>query len=200
MTTSPQNQVLEILRASAGSDYIGEPVSQLEHALQAAHFARKAGAGDAAVLAALLHDVGHLCAPAEAPRMEGLGVQRHEHIGAELLRQLGFSNEVQELVRGHVEAKRYLVWKNSRYYERLSEASKGTLRLQGGPMTEREALAFEKDPLFKTKLAVREWDERAKIEGLEVPGLAAYEDLIRSQMTAGCRDRAIGAADLGAND
>jgi phosphonate degradation associated HDIG domain protein len=171
-------QVVSLLRRSAGSDYIGEKVSQLEHALQAAHFAREAGAPDSAILAALLHDVGHLCAPEGAPQMAGLGVVSHEEIGARWLAERGFSSDVCELVRGHVQAKRYLVYRYPEYAARLSEASRGTLEFQGGAMTRSEAEEFERDPLFKLKLAVRAWDERAKVVGLEVPGLESYTALL----------------------
>ena len=82
------DRVLGVLSASAESDYIGEDVNQLEHALQAAHFAREAGASDAQVLAALTHDIGHLLDP-EAPSMAGLGVIDHERVGADYLRSLG---------------------------------------------------------------------------------------------------------------
>ena len=40
--------------------YFGEPVSQLEHALQTAHQADQRGAPDYLIAAALLHDIGHL--------------------------------------------------------------------------------------------------------------------------------------------
>src|SRR4051794_33510456 len=98
------DEVFQLLRASAGSPYIGEAVSQLEHALQCAALARDAGGSHALVLAALLHDVGHLCAAESAPRMQGLGVLEHERVGGEYLRDAGFADEVCRLVAGHVAA------------------------------------------------------------------------------------------------
>ena len=167
------DRVLGVLSASAESDYIGEDVNQLEHALQAAHFAREAGASDAQVLAALTHDIGHLLDP-EAPSMAGLGVIDHERVGADYLRAQGFSESVARLVEGHVQAKRYLTFAKPAYAARLSEASRGTLEWQGGPMDADEAKAFEADPLFGPILAMRTWDERAKVVGLEVLGLEGY--------------------------
>ena len=167
------DRVLGVLSASAESDYIGEDVNQLEHALQAAHFAREAGASDAQVLAALTHDIGHLLDP-EAPSMAGLGVIDHERVGADYLRAQGFSESVARLVEGHVQAKRYLTFAKPAYAARLSEASRGTLEWQGGPMDAAEAKAFEADPLFGPILAMRTWDERAKVVGLEVLGLEGY--------------------------
>ncbi len=47
-----------LLSTQGHADYIGEPISQLAHCLQAAHFAERAGADAPTVIAALLHDVG----------------------------------------------------------------------------------------------------------------------------------------------
>ena len=164
--------------------YIGEPVSQLEHALQAAALAQAARAARSEVLAALFHDIGHLIAPPGAAEMDGLGIVDHEGIGAAWLAALGFDAETCELVRSHVQAKRYLARRKPGYYERLSEASRGTLRFQGGPMSEAEAAAFEADPLFAAKVRLRSWDEAAKDPDRVVPGLASYAELIRAQLEA----------------
>ena len=94
--------------------------------------------------------------------MNGYGTIRHEQIGADFLRKKGFPERVALLVEYHVEAKRYLTHKFPRYYDDLSEASKKTLEFQGGKMTAREAISFEKDPLFETSLQMRKWDEQAK--------------------------------------
>lgn len=177
--------LLGILERSAREDYIGEGVSQLEHALQAAALARAAHAEADEVLAALLHDVGHLCAGARAPRMGGLGVLRHEDLGADFLASLGFGSPIPELVRGHVAAKRYLVASDAGYAARLSEASRETLRHQGGPMSAAERSAFEALPVHRALLRVRAWDERAKQPGLAVRGLAAYAPLLRDRLLRG---------------
>ena len=156
-------EALFALYESGGEqDYIGEPVTQLAHMQQAAFLAKSAGADDALVLAAFFHDIGHLCAQADAPQMDGLGVIEHEHIGAAHLKSLGFSDRVTEGVASHVAAKRYLCCRKPGYYAKLSEASKGTLEFQGGPMSEEEALAFEAHPHHKDFLRLRAWDEAAK--------------------------------------
>jgi putative nucleotidyltransferase with HDIG domain len=176
------DDVLRALSASAGAAYIGEQVSQLEHALQAAHFARHANAPDEAVLAALLHDIGHLIAPAGAPQMDGLGVIDHEELGARYLSERGFSDTVAELVRGHVQAKRYLAFKHAAYGQRLSEASRRTLEFQGGPMADSEARAFESDALFKQKVQVRGFDEAGKRVDLAVEPLEFYRAMIERHL------------------
>jgi len=179
--SSSVEAVLDVLAASEGSDYIGEEVNQLEHALQCAHFARSAGASRELVLAALMHDIGHLIDPG-APSMDGLGVIEHERLGADFLRRHGFSETLVRLVEGHVQAKRYLTLTKPAYAKRLSDASRGTLEWQGGPMSEVEASAFESDPLFKPILALRTWDERAKERELEVWGLESYRPLIEAHL------------------
>lgn len=177
-------QVLSLFKRQGNSDYIGEPVSSEEHALQAAYMGRRAGFGDDAVLAALLHDVGHLLGldDPNAARMDHCGVVDHENIGGDWVRSLGFSERVSTLVRRHVDAKRYLCCVKPDYHDGLSDASKTTLIHQGGPMTAEEAKAFEKDELFKTILAMRHWDEAAKVPGKKVPTLSDYKEMMEKHI------------------
>jgi phosphonate degradation associated HDIG domain protein len=172
------DDLFALLARSANAPYIGENVSQLEHALQCAALARRANASDALVAAALFHDIGHLCAPADAARMADLGVLDHERIGAERLRAAGLPEEVCAPVADHVRAKRWLVLRRPEYRARLSAASTGTLAHQGGPLSEAEAAAFESEPHFKDTLRLRAWDEEAKIEGWTGPSLDDYRALI----------------------
>lgn len=178
------DELFGLLAASSDEAYIGEPVSQLEHALQCAALARQSGARDALVVAALLHDIGHLCAAQDAPRMAELGVLEHEHVGGEYLRVRGFADEICRLIGGHVAAKRYLVRTRAAYAANLSEASRGTLAFQGGPMSDAEVEAFERDPLHRDMLRLRAWDEQAKQPGLQVPTLRTYKDAVLAAMLA----------------
>lgn len=182
MSTQVIDELFSVLEQSANSEYYGEAVSQLEHALQAADSARRAGADDEMVIAALLHDIGHLIAPPDARSHEGVGVADHDDIGAAYLRERGFSPRVVALVGGHVDAKRYLTATNPDYKARLSPASTKTLELQGGPLTTIEADAFRNDELFREKLQLRSWDEQGKIPGAVVPSLAAYRELIETHL------------------
>jgi putative nucleotidyltransferase with HDIG domain len=180
------SEIFSLLQAASDRGYIGEPVSQLEHALQGAALASRTG-DDELVLAALLHDIGHLCAPEDAPQMEGLGILKHEDLGAEYLRARGFSPRVCALVAGHVPAKRYLA-RGANYAQKLSGASAETLKFQGGVMSDAEAQAFERDPLFKDKLQLRSWDEQAKRPDWQVPDLASYAPMFARHL-AGARSR-----------
>ncbi len=165
---------LQLLRQGSGR-YGGEPVTQLDHALQAAALADRSGAGEALVVAALLHDIGHLLGP-DTSADTGHDRQ-HELIGAKLLRRWGFGDDVVEPVRLHVPAKRYLA-RNSRYLGTLSAESIASLAAQGGPMTDEEAALFTANPWSECAVRLRRWDDQAKVEGLSVAGLDAYRGLV----------------------
>ncbi|NHA08006.1 HDIG domain-containing protein [Mucilaginibacter sp. HC2] len=157
------NEVFSLYEKFGDEDYIGEPVSQLEHMSQAAALAQAEGFDEEVILAAFFHDIGHLCADAEeAGSMDGMGNVDHEKLGADYLLERGFSERVANLVQGHVIAKRYLTYKYPEYYNRLSDASKGTLEFQGGVMTEEEALDFELNPDAELIIRLRYWDDMAK--------------------------------------
>ncbi|MBB6112241.1 phosphonate degradation HD-domain oxygenase [Mucilaginibacter lappiensis] len=157
------NEVFSLYEKFGDEDYIGEPVSQLEHMSQAAALAQAEGFDDEVILAAFFHDIGHLCADAEeAGSMDGMGNVDHEKLGADYLLERGFSERVANLVQGHVIAKRYLTYKYPEYYNRLSDASKGTLQFQGGVMTDEEASDFELNPDAELIIRLRYWDDMAK--------------------------------------
>ena len=154
-------EVFALYEQHGAADYIGEPVSQIEHMSQAAQLAMAEGFDDEVVLAAFFHDIGHICGHG-GENMGGYGVVSHERLGADYLRRAGFSERLAKLVEYHVQAKRYLTFSQPDYYHRLSEASRRTLGYQGGVMTAEEALAFEQDPLCAVSLRLRHWDEQAK--------------------------------------
>ncbi len=169
--------------------YLGEPVSVTAHGLQAAHFARQAGAPDSLVVAALLHDIGHLLAHAPDDIAEWTQDAGHERIGAAWLAR-HFGPEVCEPVRLHVPAKRYLCATDADYFAALSPASVTTLRLQGGPMPATEIAAFEAAPFFRAAVSLRRWDDQAKIAGFATADFAAYRPLIDQLASAGTAARA----------
>jgi predicted HD phosphohydrolase len=170
--------------ACARTPYASGSLSQLEHALQCAKLAADAGARDVLIAAALLHDIGHLCADSDAPTMAGFGVLEHEAVGSAYLRQLGFADELAMLVGGHVEAKRYLAATDARYAARLSPTSQATLTHQGGAMTDSEAQAFADNPLHADLVRLRAWDEQARLPDVRVPELATYDPVVRQLLRA----------------
>ncbi len=171
------DQILEIFAAKGSAAYFGEPVSQLEHALQAAYHAETGGAPAWLVVAALLHDIGHLLH--DMPEhVADLGIDaRHEDAGHAWLAQY-FGPEVTAPVRMHVDAKRYLCATDPAYLGLLSPASVQSLQLQGGPFTAAEARAFEQQPFAREAAQLRRWDDLAKVPGMHVPGLEHYRALI----------------------
>ncbi len=175
--------IIELYQQYGNEDYIGEPVSQIEHMCQAAQLAEKEGYGEDVILAAFFHDIGHLCEHImPVQQMDGYGVVDHEKLGADFLRSKGFSETIASLVQHHVQAKRYLTYYYPEYYEKLSDASKKTLAFQGGVMTLQEAMDFEADPLFDLHIRLRRWDEEAKLEKQPLAPLSKYRDMMLRQL------------------
>jgi phosphonate degradation associated HDIG domain protein len=156
-----------------GAQYSGEPVTQLEHALQTASLAERADAGDALVTACLLHDLGHLLnEQGETPTLRGID-DTHQYFALPFLRGL-FPAAVLDPIRLHVDAKRYLCCVDLAYWARLSEDSKRSLALQGGVFTEAEAQAFIAQPGAADAVRLRQCDDLAKDAGAPTPDLAHF--------------------------
>jgi len=167
------NAIAELFEHEGRAAYFGEAVSESEHALQAADLAARDGADDALVVAALLHDVGHL--------LHGLGETvadrgldgRHEEVGHDWLARW-FGPAVAEPVRLHVAAKRYLCATDPAHLDQLSPSSLRSLELQGGPFTPSDIMAFKRNPHHEAAVRLRHWDDAAKVPGLNVPPFDAY--------------------------
>jgi len=184
-TTEILAQIKSTFAECAGAEYYGEPISQMQHAIQAADLAKLANADDELVLAAFFHDVGHFCFSDRVP-MEELGVVEHELIGALYLYFLGFSERVASLVAGHVAAKRFLVSQKAEYHLNLSEASRRTLKLQGGSMSQQEVADFKAASASADWLRLRAWDEAAKKPGGEVVFPDYICELILAHLSPPC--------------
>ena len=171
----------DLYKKKGDGDYIGEAVSQIQHALQAAAQAEKHDSKDAElIIAALLHDTGHLLGDNKGHKQMGnCGVMHHEKIGAEFAtKKIGLPARIGKLINAHVDAKRYLCWKDPSYHAKLTDASKTTLTYQGGPMKKKEAQAWERDPDFENFLRMRKWDEAAKDPKAKVPPFSYYLERI----------------------
>jgi phosphonate degradation associated HDIG domain protein len=170
---------IETLFAQRGGEqYSGEPVTQLEHALQSAALGEAEGASDGLVTAALLHDLGHLLHDfGETPTLRGVD-DVHQYRALPFLRGL-FGEEVLGAIRLHVDAKRYLCATRPEYYEQLSADSKRSLALQGGTFTEEQAAAFIAQPGAEGAVRLRIWDDLAKAEGAATPPLAHFLERAR---------------------
>jgi gamma-butyrobetaine dioxygenase len=173
-------QVIGELFASEGAaDYLGEPVTQAVHMLQAAVLAERDGADDALIAAALLHDVGHFQGTLTGHDLMQGTDNRHSDTGAAWLARW-FGPEVTEPVRLHVAAKRYLCATEPAYAAGLSPASVYTLGVQGGPMRDAELAAFEAGPYAQAAIRVRRWDDAAKDPAAQVPAFDHFAPMLRA--------------------
>ncbi|MBO1414978.1 phosphonate degradation HD-domain oxygenase [Streptomyces sp. FH025] len=179
--TAALDELAALFAGEGAGEYLGEEVTMAEHMLQAAAAAEAAGAPEHLVAAALLHDIGHFRGSLHGRDLMQGQDNRHSHTGADWLARW-FGPEVTEPVRLHVAAKRYLCAVEPGYRARLSEASEYTLNVQGGPMDEPEAAAFALLPGAEDAVAVRRWDEQAKVAGAPTPDFEHYRPLLAALM------------------
>jgi phosphonate degradation associated HDIG domain protein len=171
--------ICALFEAKGARMYSGEPVTQLEHALQTAALAEGAGADAALVSAALLHDLGHMLNDqGETPTARGID-DVHQYFPLPFLRPL-FGDDVLEPIRLHVDAKRYLCATKPGYYEALSPDSKRSLALQGGVYSAADAQAFARQAGAARAVELRIWDDAAKLAGRSTPPLAHFVHVMES--------------------
>jgi phosphonate degradation associated HDIG domain protein len=172
-------KIVGLYQAKGGRAYEGEGVTQLEHALQSAHAAERAGAPPELVCAALLHDIGHLLNDrGETPTLRGVDDQ-HQYVALPFLRKI-FPEAVFGPIGLHVDAKRYLCATRPGYRAALSEDSKRSLELQGGVFSPQDAERFIRQPFAAEAVSVRLWDDAAKVPGAATPGLGHFETILRA--------------------
>ncbi|VTU41185.1 phosphonate degradation operons associated HDIG domain protein [Variovorax sp. PBS-H4] len=177
--------------------YGNEDVTQLEHALQTAYLAESEAADRALIVAAFLHDLGHLIGMSKqeadgAPRTDGVspfgtGDDLHQYVALPFLRPV-FPSAVVDPIGLHVEAKRCLCAIDPTYRSKLSPLSIHTLELQGGTYTQDEADAFQSRPFASDAMRLRRWDDAAKVPGAKTPPFEHYFSMlseIYAQSTGG---------------
>lgn len=162
-----------------GQSFYDEVVTQLEHALQCAALAQQNDASHTLITGALLHDIGHFILDEHNADKAFLATDlNHEEIGAQYMEPF-FPDAVTTPIRLHVPAKRYLCTTDASYHDGLSEASKRSLKVQGGVMSDAERAAFEQIPHFQDALTLRRWDDLSKVKGLGIAGLETYRDIVQ---------------------
>lgn len=166
-------EVLRLYATRGAGMYGGEAVTQLEHALQCAQLAEGAGASDELVAASLLHDLGHLLTASTE------GDDIHQFAAVPFLRGL-FPEAVIDPIRMHVDAKRYLCYAEQGYWDALSPASKRSLELQDGVFNAKAAALFLARPHARDAVALRRWDDLAKVAGAVTRPLGHYAALLRT--------------------
>jgi predicted HD phosphohydrolase len=189
-------EIVDLLNGRAQTWYGQEAVSQLEHALQCAHLAEVAEESPETIVAALLHDLGHMLGansqrPIFSMQAEGDGESQdpdqtppitdglHQYIALPFLRGV-FGDAVLEPIKLHVEAKRYLCATDSTYWESLSPASKHSLVLQGGIHSPEQVSVYKALAFSEQAARLRRYDDLAKVPGAKTPGLDHYEQLMRA--------------------
>jgi phosphonate degradation associated HDIG domain protein len=179
MTRLTLDEILEAFDR-LGDRLYGEEVSQREHALQAALHAAEDGVAESLIAAALLHDYGHLLElqGADRPNPDYPDTDaRHEALGASRLKAL-FGPEVTGPIALHVGAKRYLCAVEPGYLAALTEASRHSLILQGGPFSKAQAARFAARPHAGAAIRVRRYDDLAKVVGAATPDLSSYVPML----------------------
>jgi phosphonate degradation associated HDIG domain protein len=173
------DEIVRLFATRGHASYHGEAVSQAEHALQSAHLAEADDAPGPLVVAALLHDVGHLISGHDEDAADQ-GIDDHHEVAGAAWLSRSFGPEVVEPIRLHVAAKRYLCAVEPEYLLSLSPASRRSLELQGGPFLTEELAAFQAHPHHRAAVRLRRWDDAAKVPGLAVPGLDHYLDRVEA--------------------
>ena len=160
--------------------YIGEKVTMSEHMIQTAMLAEKAKCDDDLICSCLLHDYGHFILenPDELVKENLDG--KHEDIGYEYLKNI-FKKEIIEPIKYHLQAKRYLA-RDEKYFNLLSEASKISLKLQGGVLNDEESIIFEVQDYFKSTILLRKFDEAAKKTDIKMKSIHDYKKLLTSKI------------------
>ncbi len=154
-----------------GSIRMVEPgMVELDHALQCAAELKLIRPNDLELqVAGLVHDICH----------GRCHIRDHGEAGSEAVRDV-FGTRVAELVRLHIDAKRYLVAVDQTYRSKLSAVSIETLALQGGGLSPGQIAAFEASPYAEDACLLRIADEAAKVAGREVQGLETWIETLKS--------------------
>ena len=181
LQTQDKQQIVSLLfqfLKEKGQNNYDERVTQYQHAIQTAFLAMEEKAPESLVVAALLHDIGHLVAD-EKHAMENFRTEDlfHEEVAADFLNEL-FPASVIDPIRLHVPAKRYICTKDKNYLESLSNASKRSFQLQGGFMSEEVLAEFEKEPFYKDATRLRKWDDDGKVQQKQVPEIEMYAAVV----------------------
>ena len=175
------NDIRSLFEQYGNLAYSGEPVTQLEHALQSAALAEEAAADDELVAAAFLHDLGHLLnLQGDTPTERGID-DLHQYFALPFLRPV-FPDAMLEPIRLHVDAKRCLCAIDDAYFSQLSADSVRSLKLQGGIFSKEEADAFLRKPYAEDALRLRKWDDRAKVQNRATRDLDHYLALVERVM------------------
>ena len=160
--------------------YIGEKVTITEHMVQTAMLAEQNHSSESLICACLLHDYGHFIIEDPNQLVSKSVDGKHENIAFNFLKNY-FKPAIVEPIKLHVQAKRYLC-RNKSYWNILSEASKVSLKLQGGIMSDNEAKKFVSLKFHEQAILLRKYDDEGKIPNIKMKKIEDYRNLINSQL------------------
>ncbi|KAJ2017497.1 hypothetical protein GGI13_001439 [Coemansia sp. RSA 455] len=185
------SKVFEILKTGNKKEHVSGKMTQLDHALRVAQLAMNGDADEETVLAGLTIDIGHLITPSMVnadgdyyiyyqvtDQAGNRSAIDHGRLGADYLRQTGFSNKTSELVESNIMAKRYLLSTGFNFQIGPNDGNIVLASMKLGLLSPTEKHDFEKDPLFKQKVQLAKWNDAA-VNTTEVkpPVLDTYRDM-----------------------
>ena len=154
-------------------------MTQIEHALQCAYFAKQFNYDGDIIIAALLHDIGHIIPYEKKEKMDSWGICTHETKGSIFLKEHGLNDRICSIINNHVKAKRYLCTIDKLYRDKLSEASQNTMKYQGGLMSDDELNEFKKDKYFEDSIKLRHLDDMGKmLSSIDYGHIEDYRELL----------------------
>jgi [1-hydroxy-2-(trimethylamino)ethyl]phosphonate dioxygenase len=178
MMHSATEHVIRLFEQRGQGRYGSEQVSQLQHALQCAVFAKRQGAGSAMIAAALLHDLGHIIDHQPMPESDNQNLDdAHEQRAYQWIKS-NFGKSVADPVRLHVAAKRYLCTVEPEYLAKLSPASLKSFHDQGGLMSQSQIDDFRDEPFAFEAVELRRWDDLAKDPTMQTPAIDDFAPLL----------------------
>lgn len=170
------DEIGKLYRDGGHLPYGGTGVTHLQHALQTATLAQAAGAAPPLVVAALLHDLGHIIMLHSALQgVDGTDC-KHQYFVLPFLRDL-FGADVLEPIRLHVEAKRYLCFVEPSYTLDWPLAAQAWLAQEGGGFDALQASEFAAIPWASDAIKLRRWDDAARVEHIHTPDLRYFLEI-----------------------
>ena len=159
--------------------YPGEPVTQLEHALQCARLAEEADSPPELIVACLLHDLGHLLAASRMGLPFARAEEAHAFVAACALSDL-FPAAVVNPIRLHGEAKRYLSRADPDYEATLSPGGRAALAREGGALSEAGAQSFLRERYSEDAVLLARFDDAARAPQAHTRRFEHYIPLMRA--------------------
>ncbi|KAJ2750822.1 hypothetical protein GGI19_004877 [Coemansia pectinata] len=196
------SKVFQLLETADKKEHTVGKMLPLDHALRTAQLAKNEGSDEETILAALFLNIGHFVPPPEqwsdargpinisftvVDVVGNISAGKYDKVGAEYLRQLGFSQKTYELVGSQALAIPFIVDRIPPY-----QRTPGTIAVKPptftSPLSSTEMREFKNDPLFDQKVQLVKWSDAAtKTTEVKPPTLDAYRDMAIRNVSMGMR-------------